>query len=350
MSRSGKVAYDRLLSLLHAKTIPEVRLKIPAVKRILYAHEPDTESESSILDDMMHSRWGEKPMITAIDEVESSLKNSPKSNVLRLRCPVGQVGRADLHNIYPRGRERQFALPEAVKKGLEFHVVKGRNPITLLFAGYYYLVFPNYNHACVYYLESKGKLINGFDVDLEFVSLNSDHLKFMGSPLLHSTNVFEPVRNFESLSENFRRLQSSEIFKESANQLKIVAELEKVLGDRSAYTNMDTDPLYDILEYFMDIPSRYSLVVVRNLPFGITRPTLNHLLWNYEFATEKNPQKSMRILHSNTTAQITLALMHFKDEANARRFVRNYHGSHWNKMSKANLKPLYEPIRCEIVD
>lgn len=349
MAPLGNPAYNRLLNLLHAKTVPEIREKVSVMKRVLYDHESSPDSETSVLDDMMHSPWEQKPMSMAVEEVEKSMPKLSKSNILRLNCPIAQIGRADLHNIYPMIRDRRFALPELMRKGLNFHVVKARNPISLLFTGSYYLVFPNYNQACVYYLESKGKLINGFEVDLDFVYPNKTNLKYMGSPILHSKNI-NSIEGFDDLSEKFKQLDSLDLFRDSETQLKIIEELEKVKKDRSAFMNMEKDPLYEILEYFMDVPSRYNLVIVRNLPFGVTKPNLNQLLWNYEFATENNPQDSMGILHCSPATQVTLALMRFKDETNARRFVRNYHGRPWNKMSKSNVKPLYESIRCEIVD
>lgn len=349
MAPLGNPAYNQLLNLLHAKTVPEIREKVSVVKRVLYDHESSADSETSVLDDMMHSPWQQKPMSIAMEEVEKMNPKVSKSNVLRLNCPIAQVGRADLHNIYPLNRDRHFALPELMRRGLQFHVVKARNPISLSFMGSYYLVFPNYNQACVYYLESKGKLINGFEIDLDFVYPNKTHLKLMGSPILHSKKI-DAIDGFEDLSETFKQLDCLKLFRGSEPQLKIITELEKIEKDRSSFVNLNIDPLYDILEYYMDVPTRYNLVVVRNLPFGITKPNLNQLLWNYEFATENNPQDSMGILHSSPATQVTLALMRFKDETNARRFVRNYHGRSWHKMNKSNLKPLYEPIRCEIVD
>lgn len=349
MAPLGNQAYNRLLNLLHAKTVPEIRQKVSVVKRVLYDHETSTDSETSVLDDMMHSPWEQKPMSMAVKEVENAIPKVLKSNVLRLKCPIAQVGRADLHNIYPITRDRHFALPELMRKGLQFHVVKARNPISLLFTGSYYLVFANYNQACLYYLESKGKLINGFEVDLDFVYPNKTHLKYMGSPVLHQKKI-DAVEGFDDLSEKFKQLDCLKIFRGSETQLKIITELEKVKRDRSAFMNLDKDPLFEILEYFMDVPTRYSLVVVRNLPLGVTKPLLSQLLWNYEFATENNPQDSMGIIHSSSASQVTLALMRFKDETNARRFVRNYHGRPWNKISNSNVKPLYEPIRCEIID
>lgn len=359
MPPQGTPSYNRLLNLLHSKTVPEVREKISVVKRVLYEHDsspaPSDDSSgsgspvTSILDQMMHSLYEQKPMTQAMEMVQNNLPNGPKSNVLRLNCPFSHVGRADLHNIYPINKDRQFVLPDPLRKGLKFQVVKARNPISLLFAGSYYLVFPNYNQACVYYLESKGKLLNGFEVDLEFVYPSKNHLKYMGSPILHSKNI-NTIDDFAPLSEKVKHLDCAELFTDSANQLKILTELEKVKRDRSEFTNTYKDPLYDILEYFMDVPFRYSLVLVHNLPFGITKPSLNQLLWNYEFSTESNPHDSMGILHASPATQVSLALLRFKDETNAARFVRNYHGRAWNKMGKTNVKPLYEPIRCEIVD
>lgn len=348
MSKPGP-AYNRLLNVLHSKTVPEIGHKMSAVKRVLYDEESASRTGPSILDDMMRGRKDQKQMHAAMALAESRIPGIAKSNILRLNCPIAQVATADLHNIYPSSQDRQFALPPDIRNGPMFHLVKSRNPFSLLFLGSYYLIFPNYNQACVYYIESKGKLINGFEMNLEFVHPTENHLRHMGSPLLDLRNRVSTA-DLEQLSDNYKQMPCKDIFYGSDRQLKIITELGNIEKDRSSYRNLDADPLFGIMEYFLDIPSRYSLVVVRNLPFGITKPTLNQLLWNYDFRTEDNPQNSIRILHSDTTTQTTLVLIAFKDALNARRFVRNYHGRQWDKMSKIKLKSLYEPIRCEIVD
>lgn len=348
MAKPGP-AYDRLLNVLYSKTVPEIGHKMSAVKRVLYDEEPVSHPETSILDDMMRGRKDQKQMLDAMALTESRISGIAKSNILRLNCPVAQIATSDLLNIYPSSQDRQFALPTDLSRGPVFHSIKARNPFNLQFLGSHYLLFPNYNQACVYYMESKGKVINGFEMDLDFVLPTENHLKHIGSPLLHLNNKV-PTENLEQLSESYKQMACEDIFHASDRQLKIIAELNNIEKDRSTYQNLDTDPLYGIMRYFADIPSRYSTVVVRNLPFGITKPALNQLLWNYDFKTEENPQNSIRILHSDTISQSTLVLIAFKDVLNARRFVRNYHGRQWDKMSKLKLKSLYEPIRCEIVD
>lgn len=349
MSRPATPAYERLLKLLHSKVVPEVQDKTSVVMRVLFNNTSEALRQTSVLDDMMNTPWDQKPMTAAMQDIEKLNPQAVKSNIIRLRCPMAAVGREDLSNLFPIPRDRHYSLPTAIQKGLSFNVVKARNPFTLLFLGSYYLVFPNYNQACVYYLETKQKLINGFEMELEFVAPTERHLRVMGSPLL-SSKFNDSEKILTHLSENYKKISCLSLFQLSRKQLRIVSELAKINPDRSEYANQDIDPLYQILEYFMDTASRYNTVVVRNLPLGITRPAIYQLLWNYEFATDHNPLDSMEILQSNAADQLSLALLNFKNEDNARRFVRNYHGRLWDKTIKADVKPLYEPIRCEIVD
>ncbi|OBA23419.1 hypothetical protein METBIDRAFT_34970 [Metschnikowia bicuspidata var. bicuspidata NRRL YB-4993] len=347
MSRSPRIASDRLLNLLYKKTVPEAKPRIPAVKRVLYDDEFPSDPSQSVLDGLMKYQWRRKPMTDAIDKVCTTVPGISKSNVLRLGCKNAFVGKADLVNLFPIVAEREYLLDKPLENGLNFHFIKARNPISLLFLAAYYLVFPNFNQACVYYLETLGKQINGLDLDLQFLALTSNELKRMASPVLENPR---PIENFMYRSENYGSTPITDIFSSSPIQLKTVEHLVECLKDRSLFVHQEIDPLFTILGTFLGQSFRQRLVIVRNMPLGVTGPAIESLLWDYEFENEDNPQASITNLYSDASAQITIALLKFKDQRNAKRFVRNYHGRKWNKVTTRKEKSFYEPILCEIAD
>lgn len=346
MSRGPRSSQDRLLNLLYKKTVPEIRPRIPAVKRVLY-EQPIAPPGKSALDSLMKYLWWQDPMENAMEEITKKIPKIPKSNVIELRCKNAFVGKDDLINMFPVAEERQYNLEGDLEKGLEFHVIKARNPVSLLFLGSYYLVFPNYNQACVYYLETQGKHINGLEMDLNFLKITENHLKRMSSPFLHHPT---PIENFDYLSDNYGRVSISDLFQKSPNQLFNLKEILGIPRKKSKFVSQNVDPMYNILNEYLGKQFRNRLVIVRNLPLGVTGPGLESLLWDYEFENEDNPQASITNLFSNASTHITLALMKFKDHKNAKRFVRNYHGRKWEKVTNRKEKSLYEPILCEIAD
>ncbi|EEQ40375.1 hypothetical protein FOB63_003309 [Clavispora lusitaniae] len=342
-------AYNRLLNLLYKKTVPEVSPKVPLVKRVLYDLDQNEKTHKSALDDLMEHSWRQKPMETAIDDVKKKLSNPVLSNILLFSCKNSLVGRRDFHNVFPVNRERFYFLDQQLRKGLDFHVVKGRNPASLIFSGQYYLLFANINQACVYYMETQGKLINGFDLQFDFVLPTENHLKRMASPLIQSSDT----SNKSEISirpDTVGITPISDIFKISPSKSRILKELETLDPDRSRYIKENPDPMYDLMARFIDVPNRYKQVLVKNYPFGLSKPALSNLLWDYQFASPENPQDSITHIHSDPLTQTTSTLLNFKDETNAKRFVRNHHGRRWEKMLDRNDKPLYEPIICEILD
>ncbi|QBM88850.1 protein PET54 [Metschnikowia aff. pulcherrima] len=347
MSRGPRTAHDRLLNLLYKKTVPEIKPRIPIVKRVLYEQDPGQFPLRSTLDGLVKYQWRQQPITTAISDVQEKFPDAVKSNVLQMSSRNAFVGSADLHNIFPIPAERRYALKNHLEKGLKFHFVKARNPISLLFLGSFYLVFPNYNQACVYYMETRNKQINGLDVNLQFVSLTENHLKRMASPFLDCP---KPIESFSYQSERYGSVPITSIFSSSVHQSNLVKELDTFSDDRSKFTEEKVDPLYDLLAQYLGQSYRDRLVIVRNLPFGVTGPALESLLWDYEFENDDFPQDSITNLYSDASSQVTLALLKFKDHKNAKRFVRNYHGRRWEKVTKRKEKPLYEPILCEIAD
>lgn len=351
MNKLPPGAYNRLLNLLYKKTVPEINPKVPIVKRVLYDQDPLEASLKSPLDELMERLWRQKPIETAIEDVKRKLPNTTISNILQFSCRNALAGRQDFHDIFPINRERQYFLDHELRKGLQFHVVKARNPVSLIFSGLYYLVFPNVNQACVYYAETKGKLINGFAMNFEFVLPTEKHLKRISSPLIQTPNNILVENAVKGISPSSVGLVPiSDIFRHSPSKSRIIEELNKLDSDRSCYVNTAKDPLFDLLEIYMDVPGRYKQVLVKNYPFGLSKPALLNLLWDYQLSSPENPLSSISHIHSDPVTQTTSTLLNFRDEANARRFVRNYHGRRWEKILTRDDKALYEPILCEILD
>lgn len=332
MAPLSKGASDRLLNLLYKKTIPEIATKVPKVSKVLY--ELGEEVHKSVLDDLLERQWEQKPMESAVEDVKAQYPSDSYSNILRFSCKNAYVGRKDLHNIFPINRERNYSLHDGLRKGLQFEVVKSRNPANLLFTGSYNLVFPNFNQACIYLLETKGKVINGFDLNLEFISPTESQLKRMTSPHLERGDSINVPDN--------------EKLEGSTNKSTILHRLDELAKDRTRYIGTTEDPIYPLLLSLMNTSSRYCLVLVKNLPFGLSRHTLPNLLWDYEFENQNNPQLSVTEIVADAASQVNLTLVKFANEASANRFVRNYHGRKWEPVRKE--KALYAPILCEIVD
>lgn len=331
---------DRLLTLLYKKAAPQIATKVPIVSKVLYDLDPN-ETHGSALDNLLERQWEQKPMEDAVQDAKKTLGDLPLTNILRFACKNAYVGGDDLRNIFPINRERNYYLDKKLRKGFKFLVVKARNPVNLLFTGAYYLVFPNLNQASVYYLETKGKLINGFDLKLEFVQPVDKHLRRMSSPYLESNNKSQVSYEKAAMAPLL------EIF--TASQSHILQQLLR-LDDGTAYMGEDEAPSYPLLSSFMATSKRYRLVLVKNLPYGLSSHTIPNLLWDYDIDNPDDPLASITELFSDPTIQVHLTLIRFANEASARRFVRNYHGRRWDNIQSRKEKAVYSPILCEIVD
>lgn len=338
-----KASPERIASLVK-KAQAEIPAKIPVVMRRLYEADPN-ESSSSILEELVNNGPKQKNSLLARDDVASLLTEAPKSNVLRFECRNAYVGRRDFYNIQPIPRERLYSYKNPLTKGLRFDVVKARNPLSLLFSGAYYLVFPNHLQACIYYMETRNRVMNGFNMKLEFVSPLHTHLKRMGSPLLEPGSQFSPLPNLAAHDKS----SFDSIFKQSTEKSEILRQLERYKGYKDT-SLLDLHPNYHLLQRFMGIPSRYQLVLVRNLPFGLSRQTLSDLLWDYRFSDRVAPLNSWKEIIKDPTTQTHLTLIHFGDEQSAMRFVRNFHGRKWDPVNKEREKQLYQPVLCEILE
>lgn len=342
-------SHHGLLNLLYEKTVPAIRPKVPIVKRVLYEVGSSPEASKSVLDDLMQFQWSQKPLEAAIEDVKKAGK-TPLTNILKLSCKNAYVSKSDLYNIYPVVRDRRYLLKSTLKNGIDFCFVKARNPLSLMYTGSFYLIFRNYNQACAYFLETQKKVLNGMSMDLQFVQPSERHLKQMASPFLDDPKFIKPKENIKHLIQNFHKTPIQEIFASSGLHLDIIKQLLVSLHDYTKYMGLEEDPMYGTLARFSYSARRSNLVVVRNLPFGITGPALHDLLWDYEFATDENPRASIHNLNLDPVSQVSTALLNFKNVKHARRFVRNYHGRRWEKVMSRKEKALYEPILCEILD
>lgn len=350
MPRLPKGAYNRLLGLLHKKTAVEINTKVPMVQKILYDLDLSEDSNKSALDELLENNWRQKPMNSAVDDVRSHIQ-APVSNLLRFSCKNAFVGDLDMENIFPINRERSYFLDLELRKGLLFLTIKARNPINLSFTGAYYLIFPNTAQACVYYMETRSKLINGMSLDLEFVQPQEQHLKKMASPLL-DRDINRTLRDHKLGvdSDKVGVTPIEDIFACSQFKLRIINQLKHLDEDRTRISGHLVDPLFDLLSFFVDADIRKRLVLVRNLPFGVSEPALENLLWDYELDSQDDPQSSITRIETDPVRQSSRTLIKFNDVVDATRFVRNFHGRKWEKMLSRKDKALYEPLLCEIVN
>lgn len=353
-SKLSKGASNRLLNLLYTTTSTEVATKVPIVSKYLYQQDEVSGNEKakrSILDGLMENEWRQKPLETAIEDLPKTSALRKKSNILKFKCQNSFISYNDFYNIYPINRERKYYLSDELRKGIRFKVVKARNPVNLLPTGAYYLIFPNYKHACVYWMETVGKQINGFDLNLEFVGATASELKYMSSPFLDSS-INDLLKNHKlRIEKTVGNTPIQNIFQLSSNKSYIIKQIMD-LGKQKIenYQNIDVDPLYAPIVALIDTNSRIALVLVRNLPFGLSKHALPKLLWDYELAPLAKFSNCFTTIINDPLNQVHLNLIRFANKENAQRFVRNFHGKKWESVQSEKEKKFYEPILCEIVD
>lgn len=290
-------------------------------------------------------------MSEAVQDVRKELPNSPISILLRFECKNAFVGGDDLENIFPINREREYLLELDLRKGIKFQTVKARNPLNLQFTGSYYLIFQNLEQACVYYRETRSKVINGLPFKLRFVEPKEQHLKKIASPFLER-DVGNVLKDNKMVSESDKvgLISVEDLFASSSMKSRIITQLKQLDTDRSRNTGHNVDPLFELLTFFVDADIRRRSVLVKNLPFGISEPAIENLLWDYELDNQDDPQKSITRIEIDPLTQTSRTLIKFSDSIDAKRFVRNFHGRKWEKILSRKDKALHEPILCEIVD
>lgn len=351
MTRLPEGAYRRLLGLLYKKTVPEINTKVPIVKKILYELTPSDDHGKSVLDDLLENPWRQKPPGDAAADIKKDLPDLPLSLLLRFDCKNAYIGGDDLQNLFPINREREYSLPPELRKGIKFETVKARNPISLQFTGAYYLIFNNTEQACVYYRETRAKLVNGLPFQLDFVQPTQQHLKKIASPYLQR-NIGDILANkkLDVASDKVGITPIEDIFACSGIKSRIIDQLKRLDTDRSRISGHNVDPLFDLLTYFVDADIRKRLVLVKNLPFGISEPAIENLLWDYELDNPDDPQSSITRIEVDPVTQTSRTLIKFSDPIDASRFVRNFHGRKWEKMLSRKGKALYEPLLCEVIN
>lgn len=300
-------AASRLRGLLYKKALAEVAPKVLPVLNVLYGGG----SHGLALDAVLGHQFSFRPMAAALADVRPFA--AVESNVLRFSCRLAYVGAADWRSLYPAPRERLYLVGDGPRhldpvwrEGLRFEAVKARDPQLLAFSGAYYLVFANFHHAALYYLETRRKMVNGVPLALEFVP-----------PLAHVRKMMPFAR--------------------------LLAPLEAL--PQRTYTGHDVDPHYDVLCGLAAVAQRRRTVRVRNLPFGLSVHSVPRLLWDYDLA-----HRPVRHLATHPETQTHVSLVEFANEESAQRFVRNFHGRRWEPMQTRREKALFEPLLCEVLD
>lgn len=338
MSKLGADASKRLVQLLYKTTSTEIAPKLAYITKYLYEHQQQ-QPQKSLLDDLTENQWKQKPLIRVVDE--KLLQPFLKSNILKFKCHNGYINNDNFHNLFPINRERKYNIDgDNRKTGFEFYAIKSRNPVNLIFEGFYYLIFKNYIEAAVYYIETKNKLINGVNLHLEFIDVNESELKHMVSPYLGSDISNKMIPHLARTPTG--KMLFPDFLKHTPKKLNLVNKILKL--PKNDYNSLDQFNNFQLLINLIELNSRKSCVLVKNLPFDMKKSTLLKLLWDYKLA-EKEPIIPLILDPSRETS---LYLFRFQNVNCATRFMRNYHGKRWNTINHE--KKLYEPILCEIID
>ncbi|CAH2353303.1 hypothetical protein CLIB1423_10S01948 [[Candida] railenensis] len=335
-SKLSKGASDRLLNLLYASSSVEIANKTPLVAKFIHdlpsaSAVDQPQPPRSILEDLTSNNWNRKPWSSVASDLPETSATQIRSNILKFKCKNNFISNDTFHNLYPIERERKYQLPTSlVKNGPPFFAIKGRNSLDLQPVGVYYLVFQSFSSAAAYWLETAGKVINGFDFKLEFMELTSKDLNQMSSPHI-SSSYGEQVR--APLIDHPHSVKSP--------KSQSLAKKEDL-----------TYPYSLMLDYSM-FEARQSMVLVKNLPFGLSKHALPKILWDYDLATSHDTgthEDCITSVISDPVNQVSLTLIRFADRTNAVRFIRNFHGRKWESIQTKKEKKLYEPILCEILD
>ncbi|KAK6199366.1 uncharacterized protein RJT21DRAFT_46345 [Scheffersomyces amazonensis] len=343
---------QKLMNLLYGAISQEVAVPmLPLITKHLYdnANTSTSSSTKSYMDTLIENDWGFKPMHLAVKDLPLRSNAHIQSNILKFDSINSYITKTDFQHIYPKFRERIYSTPYHREDVLPFEVLKSRNPLTLQFQNSYYLIFLNYIQACTYYNEVRGKSINGSILDnFKFVDPNENELKNLISPYYENTSV-----DLSLITKDGSNLPISTIFQ--SNNEEVLSKINGLITIKSnstanEWTNDDeTIPHanYKLLMDLLNADIRSSMVLVRNLPFGLSQHTLPRLLWNYSLV-DKYPIVS---IVKNPKKQLSLTLIKFKNGESAQRFYRNFHGRKWDKFQhNSPEKQLYEPILCEIIN
>ncbi|KAK6465405.1 hypothetical protein DFJ63DRAFT_316613 [Scheffersomyces coipomensis] len=362
-SKLSNKASEKLMSLLYNATSQKVAPTLPRITKHLYDNNNQTDqnqSSSSYLDTLVKNDWNLKPMIEAVKDLPLRSNTHLHSNILKFNCVNSFITANDFKSIYPNYPERTYSIipkqdesivPTTNHSDLQFNVIKSRQALNLQFQHSYYLIFPNYIQACVYYNEVLHKTINGFELtDFQFVDPTEQELKNMISPHYQtyslSPGLFPSKTNISTIKFNhlFPSNQQSQLVKDITALTSIKSEPSSTYTLEQAHT---PHPNYNLLIDLINPNIRGNMVLVKNLPFGLSKHTLPRLLWNYDL-NDRNPIIS---IIKDPKHQINTSLIKFKNPTNAQRFFRNFHGKKWDKFQHHQKeKILYDPILCEIIN
>lgn len=327
MVKVSKSGTDKLLKLVYESAVGESKKGTPSVTNYLYEN---SNVSGSTLDSLKANQWRQKPWTSAVEDVKQFKPMT--SNVLKFPTPISLLTNTDFYSLYPVYRDRKYELPKHLDTtGIKFNVIKGRNPMNLLFRKCYYLVFPDSLQATVYYLETKNKSINGASLNLHFTSIR-DELKYMSSPWLDSS--------VQNIPKEIHHNDTTKLFQMSPSKHHLLSMMLKE----------DKDPDYTTIQAFIDFDTRNASVLVKNLPFGLSKHALPRLLWDYDFPEHLDLEDCFTYLIQNPVHQLNFATIRFKDHDNAKRFVTTFHGKTWQNFQSEKVKRIYEPLLCEILN
>ncbi|CAN3368159.1 hypothetical protein DICA3_F21396 [Diutina catenulata] len=324
---------DKLLSLLYSAASVEVAPKVPMVQSYLYQDATQAPS-GSVLDSLMEKDWTQKPAVDILSH-RWVKEQSVMSNVLKYPCFNQFISEKDFVNIFPANRERAYRVPGPTKQGLAVTSIKSRNPLTLVFQDAYYLVFKNTVEAALYAVETRGRALNGISLNLQMVEPNMDMISHCFSPFLFK-NQRQPAKvaqleKFPSTGEIFRGMAKR---KNQANKAETLTQ---------GHESLNMHPNFAFIRQLANPELRQRSVMVRHMPFGLSKHTIPRMLWDYEL-------ESVQTLVEDIVRASHIQLFIFKSSSHAQRFVRNWHGKHWEMMQHHRQeKKFHSPILCEII-
>ncbi|EGV65115.1 hypothetical protein PSN45_005074 [Yamadazyma tenuis] len=328
-SKFNQVAAEKLINNLYHKTLQQAKLKVPHVTNFLYRNPP---SSGSSLDDLVANQWKLKQLEQAPLDLPDLQITKIKSNILIWNNPNSLLVNTDFYNAYPVQRDAQYQLPPDAK-GIDFWAVKARNPITLSFYNQYVLVFPSHDLAAAYWMETRNKTLNGLPMNLKFVEPSKRLLSHITSPLFgkastSNSGIPEPKAAVE------------EVFAKSPEKMQLITSI--LQNPSNNFAN---------ISQLIDFNSRLNMVLVRNLPIGLSKHALPRLLWNYEFPSDIPLDNCFIEVVRDGFSSVNRTLIKFANHENARRFVRSYNGTKWQGRIQDKRKVIqsHEPILCEIL-
>lgn len=285
----------------------------------------DTTVKRSVLDELMTNVWNQKPVADAVNDIQVGSKNAKlvHSNLLSFPCRNSFITNTDFYNVYPIVRERIYNLD--TNDGIKFIAIKKRHPKTLEFMDHYYLLFASYVDACVYYLETANKVINGIPMTLQFAPITAN-LPYMASPIYHrdyqggDVDTNNPFTSIPSKHDLFTQIP-----------------------------NQSINDNYESIASLIDYKSRQCSVWVKNLPFGIDNRNLLRLLWDYTFPPDIPLSNCIKTVHADALRQVNINLITFGTPQDAKRFVQTFHGQKWYQHQTSSITKLYEPVKCQVL-